>query len=167
MTSAIASLGEMNEQSLAFLEGYLMSLSADQRSIIKGRQIIADFFCADAHNANLCASLTLNDEKRATCGLGLLYDLGQNDQMNVGDLLIVQNWDRMPVCIVEFTEIRRVPFKDVDADFARAEGEGDKSHSWWRKVHWAFFERELSELGKDMSEDAEIVTERFHRVWPR
>lgn len=61
-----------------------------------------------------------------------------------------------------------MPFKDVTADFAAAEGEGDGSLAFWRAAHAAYFTRECARLGRAFSEDMPVVCERFDVVgiWP-
>ena len=150
----------------AFFDAFLQTLSVEQRDCMSRRHLAADYFCADEINANLCADLVLRDEKRATCGLAHWVDSGEERMPEVGDLLIVQNWQRDPVALVELVSADRLPFHAIDADFAAAEGEGDKSYAWWRDAHWAFFSREFEEIGGQMHEDVEIITERFRRLWP-
>ncbi|TLP48495.1 ASCH domain-containing protein [Cohaesibacter sp. CAU 1516] len=150
----------------AFFDAYLDTLSLQQREAMACRHVAADYFCADEVNANLCADLVLRDEKRASCGLAYWVDSGQERMPQVGDLLIVQNWNRNPVALVELIAVDRLPFRAIDADFAAAEGEGDKSYTWWRAVHWDFFAKEFEEIGGAMRDDVEIITERFRRLWP-
>jgi uncharacterized protein YhfF len=60
---------------------------------------------------------------------------------------------------LDATEIRR--FSDVDAEFARADGEGDGSLSWWRTAHRDYYTRVLSGSGQTVDDDLAIVCERF------
>ncbi len=154
---------DMNPSSQKFLQAYLETLPLSLRQ--KERVIHCDYFCADEENANLCAELVKQGEKRATCGLTRWYDLGEEIEIKTGDLMIVQDWNHNPVCIIEFTSIQKCAFRDVDASFAIEEGEGDKSYQWWRKVHWDFFSRELTEIGEVMSEDEMLSLEHFKLVY--
>ncbi len=154
---------EMNSSSQKFLHAYLATLPLPLRQ--KERAVHYDYFCADEENANICAELIKQGEKRATCGLTRWYDLGKEQQIKAGDLMVVQDWNRNPVCIIEFTNIQKCAFKDVDASFAIEEGEGDKSYHWWRKIHWDFFTRELAEIGQSMSEDEMLSLEHFKLVY--
>ena len=52
----------------------------------------------------------------------------------------------------------------MTAEFAAAEGEGDKTLEWWREAHWNFFSRECEELKITPSEDMMLVLERFKVV---
>lgn len=159
-------MAELTAANQAFFDAYLETLSPQQRGEMASRHLAADYFCADEANANLCANLVLKGEKRATCGLAHWVDSGTERMPQVGDLLIVQNWNREPVALVALEAVERLPFHAIDADFAAAEGEGDKSYDWWREVHWDFFAKEFEEIGGAMSDDVEIITERFRRIWP-
>ncbi|MFX6330650.1 ASCH domain-containing protein, partial [Acinetobacter baumannii] len=59
-------------------------------------------------------------------------------------------------------DIRR--FADVDADFARTEGEGDLTLEWWRAAHRAYYERVLAGSGYTVDDDLLIACERFEVV---
>jgi uncharacterized protein YhfF len=55
------------------------------------------------------------------------------------------------------------PFKEVTDEFAAKEEEGDKTLSFWQKVHRKFFSLELKEYSKKFSEDMLVVCEEFFR----
>lgn len=74
----------------------------------------------------------------------------------VGERNIILDSKSNPLCIVETTEVRVIPFNQVDAVFAYDEGEGDRSLEYWRKEHEAFFSR-----NGDFNQDMLIVCERF------
>ena len=57
-----------------------------------------------------------------------------------------------------------MPFKNVNAEHAYLEGEGDRSYEYWYKVHKKFFTWECKEAGKDFTEDTEVVCETFIKV---
>ena len=56
-------------------------------------------------------------------------------------------------------------YNEVDAEFARAEGEGDLSLNFWRTAHKNFFSRTLPKIGKEFSEDLPVVCERFRVIY--
>jgi uncharacterized protein YhfF len=70
-----------------------------------------------------------------------------------------------PMCVIRTTEIRHLPFDDVDAQFAHDEGEGDQSLKYWRSVHLNYFTREAAELGLAFNESSIICCERFRLVF--
>jgi len=54
---------------------------------------------------------------------------------------------------------------EVDANFARAEGEGELSLNDWREAHRNYFSRVLTKSGKEFSEDIPLVCERFRVIY--
>lgn len=154
----------MEERSQAYLNQYLGSLPREVTE--KYTSFNADYFCADEINANLCADLVRRGEKRASCSLDYWYSHQGEPIPKVGHLQVVTNWDGEPICIIEITSVTECQFKDVTAEFAAAEGEGDKSLAWWREAHWAFFSLECHELGIEPTEDMLLILEHFKVVYP-
>ena len=64
-----------------------------------------------------------------------------------------------PRCVIESTEVSYRRFDQVDAAFARDEGEGDRSLAHWRDAHRRYFGR----LGK-FHDDMMLMCERFRLV---
>lgn len=153
----------MNKVQQEYLNKYLDQLSSEQRA--KHQNVNADYFCADEENANLCAALILRGEKTATCSMKYWYESGIESMPAVGTLQVVTDWKGNPTSIIEITEVSECQFSEVTAEFAAAEGEGDKSLAWWRKAHWAFFADECREQGLQPSEAMVLVLERFRVVY--
>ncbi|MGL1067122.1 ASCH domain-containing protein, partial [Vibrio vulnificus] len=82
------------------------------------------YFCADEHNANLCAELILRGEKRASCSLDYWYSEKGEPMPVVGHLQVVTNWDGIPICIIEMTSVTKKKYSEVTPEFAALEGEG-------------------------------------------
>jgi uncharacterized protein YhfF len=78
-----------------------------------------------------------------------------------GDYSIATTWAGQPLCVIETLSIEIVAFRDVDADFAAAEGEGDGSLAFWRAAHSADFTRECMCLQRCFDEGMPVVCERF------
>ena len=78
-----------------------------------------------------------------------------------GSLSVVTYWDGKPACVIETLAIEVLPFEQVSAEFAAAEGEGDGSLSYWRRVHWDYFGRECARVGRAPSLVMPVVCERF------
>ena len=67
--------------------------------------------------------------------------------------------------MVEVTEVQVRPFDEVDEAFARDEGEGDRSLSWWREAHWRYFSRECARLGHQLSRTMPVICRRFRLLY--
>lgn len=103
----------------------------------------------------------LKGEKRATCGSLDAYNARGEAVPVVGEYSVVCDGSGSARCVLRTTEIRVVPFEEVDAHFAADEGEGDRSLKSWREGHAAYFERELERLGLHASPTMPLVCERF------
>ena len=79
--------------------------------------------------------------KTATAGLhGVSEDDPTPDR---GDRFVVEDETGTPRAVVEVTEVRVIPAKEVDLQFARDEGEGFESVQDWHEAHERFFERTI------------------------
>ncbi len=123
------------------------------------------YFCDNAHDANTCAELVVKKIKQATAPSVWWYVHHNKPMPNVGDLFIVTDWDGVAKAVIELTNIQQVSFNKVDAAFAHAEGEGDKSLAYWRKVHKAYYQREMEVAGASFNENMLISCERFRTVF--
>ncbi|WP_413282909.1 ASCH domain-containing protein [Vibrio sp. MA40-2] len=153
----------MQQASQLYLDEYLASLPSNLAQ--QYTSFSADYFCADEHNANLCADLILRGEKKASCSMAYWYRHEGEIMPEIGHLQVVTNWDGKPICIIELTSVSLCQFDEVTAQFAAEEGEGDKSLQWWREAHWRFFSLECEELGIAPSEDMLLVLEQFKVVY--
>lgn len=155
---------QLEAKSQAMLTAYLATLPLAKQQAY--HSFSEDYFCADEYNANLCAQLILTDQKTASCSMAHWYDVEGEPMPEVGHLQVVTNWQQEPICIVEITNVSFCAYQDVSAEFAAAEGEGDKSLAWWRDAHWDFFSKECDELKLTPRQDMMLVLERFKRVYP-
>jgi len=124
------------------------------------------YFCDNEHDANECAELVVKGIKQATAGSLWSYNQTNEALPKVGQLYIITNWNKQAKAIVEITKIEQVAFKNITEHFAATEGEGDKSFSYWRKVHWDFFTREMKSKAAKPTEDMIIVCEYFKTIYP-
>ena len=70
-----------------------------------------------------------------------------------------------PVCVIQTTQVEVMAFNQVNAGWAYAEGEGDRSLEYWREGHWRFFSRSCERIGRTPSETMPVVCERFKVVF--
>lgn len=119
------------------------------------------FFCDNKKDADECAELVFNRIKQATASSLWSYKKHNTAFPKKGDLFIITDWKGNAKAIIKTTNIKQVPFNQITHEFAKTEGEGDKSLSYWKKVHWDFFSREMEEYGEKPSEDMKIICEYF------
>ena len=124
-------------------------------------------FCDNKEDANTCAKLAKKGIKRATSDslLGLQYR--KEPIPKKGDYAVVTNWEGEAQCIIEITKVTFKPFFSIDEEYAKLEGEGDKSLDYWKKVHWDYFTRELEPFGRVPRDSMIIVCQEFELVFKR
>ncbi len=119
-------------------------------------------FGATPEQADELLRLVLDGAKTATASSQADYVQEGEDLPVPGMLGIVLDGVGHPRALVSTTEVRVVPFDQVDADHARDEGEGDRSLENWRAVHERFF-AEHADGG--FQSDMPVVLERFHVLY--
>ncbi|MBK8303669.1 MAG: ASCH domain-containing protein [Chloracidobacterium sp.] len=111
--------------------------------------------------------LVLSGKKFATASLAAVNEIKPNEAPMMGGYSVVTNFRGFPLAVIRTTEIRHLPFAEVDAQFAADEGEGDQSLEYWRDVHTRYFTREAAELGIEFSKDSIVCCERFTLLYPK
>ena len=132
---------------------------------VTGKTYESWYFCNNEKDANELAGLVKKGIKKATASLHCLYEIENELIPEVGDYAVITNWKGVAQSIIQITSINTIPFKEVTEEFAAKEGEGDKTLSFWRKVHRKVFTLELKEYSKKFSEDILVVCEEFEVVY--
>lgn len=93
------------------------------------------------------AALVVQGLKTGTSGWYEAY-LADNEPLpQVGEFSCILNSQDKPVCVIELLKVEVIPFLEVGAEFARSEGEGDRSLAYWRDAHSHFFQSFEDEIG--------------------
>jgi uncharacterized protein YhfF len=124
-------------------------------------------FYDNEKDANTCLKLVSKGVKKATSHslLGLQYR--KEPLPKIGDFTIITDWKGNAKCIVRTVAVTLKPFFSIRESFAKLEGEGNKSLTYWKKVHWDYFSRELEPFGRVPQESMIIVCEVFEKVFER
>lgn len=123
-------------------------------------------FCDNEVDADTCADLVLRGIKSATAPSLWGLEARGEPLPRPGELHVVTTWAGEAVCVIRTTRVEIVPFDQVTAEHAAAEGEGDRSLDYWRRVHWPYYHRELDGTRYSPAEDMPIVCEYFEVVYP-
>jgi uncharacterized protein YhfF len=115
--------------------------------------------------ADELGALIVQGTKTATCSALWEWEAEGKPIPQAGLITIALDGRGQPLCIVETTEVAIRRYSEVDADFARAEGEGDLSLNYWQKAHRNFFSRTLPKIGKEFSEEMPLVCEEFRVIY--
>lgn len=116
--------------------------------------------------ADALAKLVVNGEKTATTSS---YDLYEPDEQLpfVGEYDVILNAKDQPVCVTRTDKVEIKTYLDVTKSHAFNEGEGDKSLTYWRRVHNEFFTKEYASVGQKFDpQTAKMVLETFHVIYP-
>lgn len=103
-------------------------------------------------------ALVRSGVKTATCGALRDYETDAEALPVVGGTCVALDWDGSPALVIETTDVAIVRFREVETDFALAEGE-DEALEGWQQGHKRFFER-----NGGFDPDMLLVCERFRLV---
>lgn len=121
-------------------------------------------FCDNQEDADVCADLVVAGQKCATASSLAELKLAELPVPEAGDYAVITAWNGEARAVIRTTSVDIRRFGDVDADFARAEGEGDLTLEWWRDAHRAYYERVLADSDYAVDDDLMIACERFEVV---
>jgi uncharacterized protein YhfF len=104
---------------------------------------------------------------KKTAGSSIAEDfMAMGDPLpKVGDYWIYLDSKGELRCILRTEKVVFHKFKDMPVEVAIAEGEGDLSLEYWRRVHSEFYFPHLSDWGISQMDDATVVTEYFEIVY--
>jgi uncharacterized protein YhfF len=146
-----------------YWEQFLTSLPPDSPYRIK--TYIAEGWGDGPAMAEELGALIAQGTKIATCSSLWEWEAEGDPIPEPGLITIVLDGRGEPLCIVETVEVSVRKYNEVDAGFARDEGEGDLSLNYWREAHRNFFSRALPKIGKEFSEEMPLVCERFRLIY--
>jgi uncharacterized protein YhfF len=154
----------MSEETInAYWQKFLSTLPAD--SPYHSKSYVAEGWGDSPEMADELGYLIAQGIKTGTCSALWEWEVEGNPIPEVELITIVLDGKGEPLCITETTEVTIRNYNEVDADFARAEGEGDLSLAYWREAHKNFFSRTLPKIGKEFSEEMPLVCERFRVIY--
>jgi uncharacterized protein YhfF len=134
-------------------------------------------FGDDSMLINHLAGLIVKGTKRAHAEMAS----GSERTCQAGDYLAVlrddfrrrtsESWSTIdaigtPVGIIKITDVEAKPYREVDEQFARDQGEGDQTLLWWHRIHREQFARQCRERHLEFTDDLPVIFERFELVWP-
>ncbi|MFJ9683129.1 ASCH domain-containing protein [Streptomyces sp. NPDC101194] len=112
----------------------------------------------------------LSGRKTALTGLLEIFEHAGEAIPQAGQRFSVLDSRGCPAVTIELVDVRVVPMKEIDDDFARAEGRGYGDVAQWREAHEEFFRSDgVSEFlgGTPVIDDETlVVAERFRVVEP-
>ena len=149
----------MDARILDYWEAFLRQ--REDGAELRARGFVAERFGDSAQMADDLGGLIVTGAKTATCACVWEFEHGNEPVPCEALITIVLDGAGAPLCIVETTRVDTMPYKDVTAEFAHAEGEGDRSLEYWREAHWQYFSRALPKIGREPTPEMPLVCERF------
>ena len=121
----------------------------------------AERFGGTPRLADTLLKLIREGKKTATSSLAWSYRAEGLSPPAAGDVTVILDGDGMPGAVIRTVAVTGLPYRDVNPEMARLEGEGDLSLEAWRKGHWKWFSKECREIGKRPDESMPVVFEEF------
>ncbi|MDG1837358.1 MAG: ASCH domain-containing protein [Phycisphaerales bacterium] len=152
-----------------YIERFIASASTKD---IRPDSILIDIFGDSPDLTDQLLELVLAGTKTATCLSLYEWEHEVKTPLVPGTLSVILNGLGQPRCVIETTHVEQMPYQEVTAEFARAEGEheppdlpDDRVLQHWRDVHWAYFNRKLPPLGHIPTLDMPVLCERFRVIY--
>ncbi|MDB4940373.1 MAG: RNA-binding protein [Candidatus Doudnabacteria bacterium] len=118
--------------------------------------IVETWDFGDGELAEKLKNLVLSGVKTATTGI---YRDGQFVP-KVGDHAQIADQNKKPFCVIKYTKVEVKKFMEVGYDFARLEGEGDKSIEDWRNSHRTYFKKYY----KSFEDNSLVICEEYELI---
>ena len=147
---------------MAYWQKYISSLPIDKVPV---NPFITASFAGNSDITDKLLDLYLLGKK--TAGSSIVEDfLSAGDPLpQVGNFWIFLNSREEPSCILKTESIQIHKFYEVPLEIAIAEGEGDLTLDYWRKVHSKLYSPHLKLWGLESIQDATVITEFFSLVY--
>lgn len=84
-----------------------------------------------------------------------------------GGLVVITDYDGLPVLLVRTAELTYLTFATVTEEHTALDGPGARPLDAWRRIHWDFFTRTLAPHGLAPEADMPVVLERFELLCDR
>ena len=146
----------------AFWQAYLATLP---KGVEQPGEYEAWSFGDSPEMADRLGNFVKSGVKTATCCSLESLELSDEPVPKVGAFSIILDGRGEPLCIIETKGVEVKPYNEVGADFAHAEGEGDRTLEYWRDAHKRFFTREGAGEDSSFDETMPLVCERFELVY--
>ncbi|WP_225047458.1 ASCH domain-containing protein [Lacticaseibacillus kribbianus] len=121
-------------------------------------------FGDDPETADALSQLVVRGVKTATTSGLALYHLDNEPLPAVGAFDVILDGHGEPVAVTVTTDVTVASYASVGADYAAAEGEGDRTLAYWRRVHDAFFTAEYQAAGLTFDPATALVVQERFRV---
>lgn len=148
----------LKRRELAFWNEYLETLPRARRP---RRSFVGASFAGNRKCTDGLLRLYLDGKKTAGSSLVLDFISVGDPLPRVGNYWILLDSRCRPRCLLRTVRTEINIFKRIPKRIARAEGEGDLSVEFWKRVHRTVYSPFLKKWGIESLDDAEVITEHF------
>lgn len=152
----------LNYNQQKYWENYLAGLKPSERP---NNPVVTAGYAGTPEITDGLLALYLSGKKIA--GSSIVEDfISANDPLpQIGNYWVFLGSDGAPRCILQTVKIVTHKFNEVPEEIAIAEGEGDCSLGYWKKVHSELYTPHLKEWGLKSIGEATVITEFFKIVY--
>lgn len=93
-----------------------------------------------------------------------IYQGIRNKTPVVGGYTLVTDYEGKPGLLLRTTATKMLPFNEITEDETRLDGPAVRPLDAWRRVHWAYFQRELEPRSMEPTEEMPVTVEEFELV---
>jgi len=152
----------MNQMETTFWNEYLDSLPT---KYVPSSYFVEASPAGDLSTTDGLIALYLSGKKSAGSSLVEDFETMGDPLPKEGIYWIILDGKSEPKLIVKTIKTEIHQFKNVPEHVAIAEGEGDSSLEYWKKVHIEFFGPYLASWNIKNIDEAHVITEFFEVVW--
>ncbi len=147
---------------LAYWEKYLQTLPKEQRP---QDAFVTTGYAGTPEITDQLLELYLSGKKVAGSSIVEDFLSAGDPPPKVGNYWILLNSQAQPGCILRTEKTVINKFKEVPIEIAIAEGEGDLTLEYWKRVHLELYSPFLESWGIDDIDKASVITEFFKIVY--
>ena len=122
------------------------------------------FFEAKGFVSDELTALVLSGQKTAFFSSYATFAIDQEPLPVSGELYIVVDRAKEPVCVIELESVNILPLNEVTWEMAKKEGE-DENLEAWREKQQEYLEDEGAVLGFEFTPDIKVVYQTFKVVY--
>ena len=122
-------------------------------------------FCGGGEVGDRLAALVLDGTKTATSSALIAYQAEKLPIPKEGDYSVILLSDGSAACIIRTTKVTLTPFYAVSAQHAYREGEGDRSLTYWQRVHREAFTPDYAAQGLPFDDCGLCLCEEFELLY--
>jgi uncharacterized protein YhfF len=119
----------------------------------------------DAPTTRQIFELIRAGDKTGTFTLPWLVERGERPPPQVGDCLVLVDYDGTPTLLVRTRRVHTVPFGDMTNEDTAVDGSPVRDIAVWRPLHTAYWGAMLEPYGLAVADDMPVIVEAFELLF--